>query len=60
MEKQVVTTIAEGSVFLHELYLSHVKAGFSKDQAMRLLLHTMASNSPCPHCGRTRDAATET
>jgi len=34
----------EGAEALHDLYLSYVAAGFSEEQAMRLLLGLMTAN----------------
>ena len=33
-----VTDLAQLSIMLHEVYLNHVKAGFTPDQAMQLIL----------------------
>lgn len=35
----------DGSVALHELYSSHVRAGFSKDQALKLVMHQLSISS---------------
>lgn len=36
-----INTLDAASVGLHELYLSHVRAGFTKKQALRLVMHQL-------------------
>jgi hypothetical protein len=40
----MITPMMEGSIAVHETFINYVKAGFSEDQAMQLLIaHIMAS-----------------
>jgi hypothetical protein len=44
-------TIDEGATGLHEIYQSYVRAGFTEEQAMDLLKHSLRVNHECPNHG---------
>lgn len=41
-----LTEMETAAVMMHEMFLSCCKAGFSEDQAIKLLLGMMAANKP--------------
>jgi len=52
------STLAEGMVQMHEMFVSMRKAGFSERQALELTKEMIRSGMEqntraCPHCGKT-------
>jgi len=48
-------SILEGAIFDHEMFSSWIQAGFTREEAMQLLLRLKADairSRICIHCGR--------
>lgn len=43
MRAPQINTLDESAAALHEMYLSYMRAGFTRDQAMQLVLQVVAS-----------------
>ena len=37
MRRDAVNTLDEGAIFMHELFLAYLRAGFTEDQALRII-----------------------
>lgn len=40
-QRPMVSTIDEAAVIMHELFVSHVRAGFNEEQALRIVIAWM-------------------
>jgi len=58
MDPRVIMTLDESSVAMHEMYLSYLRAGFTEEQAMRIIIAIVTNVAANASNGGEGDAPT--